>query len=316
MPRKPRIHFPGAIYHSILRGNNRRNIFFSNEDRLQFYSLLEEGISRFRYHIHAFCLMTNHVHLLIEISDITLSKIMQNLSFRYAQWINKKLNQIGHLFQGRYKAILVQNQDYLVHLCRYIHLNPLKAKLVQNLADYPWSSHQTYLGKEELNWVTTQEILSLIQQLPNHLSTYQKFIEDTSQNWDKEPIFSTTLDEEFIITDKVILKYQSSQQPRQCSLPLECVIEIVSETLKIEKFKILSASMQHNITKARALVAIFGQRYSNVSLQELAILFNRDASTISHGIYNHQIRCQHNEKDSDILREIQEKIKKVAKLQV
>jgi len=113
MPRKARMtHFSGAIYHVILRGNNRQNIFFSPEDRYYIYSLFQEGTLRFGYHIHAFCLMINHMHLLIEVAAIPLGKIIQNLAFRYAQWSNRKLNKVGHLFQGRYKAILVQDQNY------------------------------------------------------------------------------------------------------------------------------------------------------------------------------------------------------------
>ncbi len=89
MARKPRIHYPGAFYHVILRGNNKQQIFFSDQDREHFYSLLQDGILRFDYRIHAFCLMTNHVHLLVQIGTVTLAKIMQNLCFRYTQKINK-----------------------------------------------------------------------------------------------------------------------------------------------------------------------------------------------------------------------------------
>ena len=226
MPRKPRVHFPGAIYHSILRGNNRRNIFFSDEDRQKFYSLLEEGVSRFAYRIHAFCLMTNHIHLAIEISDIPISKIMQNLAFRYAQWINKKFNQVGHLFQGRYKAILVQNQSQLVDLCRYIHLNPIKAKMVENLDDYPWSSHLTYLGKEQLSWVITTEVLSLISQSFSNNVNYLEFIKNSPQSQeDKKPMIFTSLLHELTTTCRL----------NQKILTLDEVVNTVSQILKIEK---------------------------------------------------------------------------------
>ena len=106
MARKPRIHYPGAVYHVMLRGNGGQDIFFCHSDRVCLYSLLQEGIAKYKYRVHAFCLMTNHLHLLIQIAEIPLSKIIQNISFRYTRYINKTQKKTGHLFQGRYKAIL------------------------------------------------------------------------------------------------------------------------------------------------------------------------------------------------------------------
>lgn len=316
MPRKARMmHFPGAIYHTILRGNNRQNIFFSKEDRYHLYSLFEEGILRFGYRIHAFCLMTNHIHLLIEIADIPLEKIMQNLAFRYAQWSNKKMNRVGHLFQGRYKAILVQNQNYLIDLCRYIHLNPLKANLVENLADYLWSSHRTYVGKEQLSWVTTEYILSLINKIFNGTINYSIFIENFSNETDRKQIFYMSEKEECVITDDIVLKYQFSSDHRSIRLELNTIIDIVCEIMKIERSQIFSKSMRHIDSKARTLISIFTQRFSSISLRELGILFNRDASTISHAIYRWQIKFQKNKKNMEIYNIIQETLLKVSKSQ-
>ena len=146
MARKSRIHIPGGFYHVLLRGNSGQEIFFSKEERYRFYLLIQEGISRFNYRVHAFCLMSNHVHLAIQVSDVPLSKIMQNLSFRYTLWINKQQKRMGHLFQGRYKAIIVNHESYLIGLVRYIHLNPVRAGIVKRALDYPWSGHRTYIG--------------------------------------------------------------------------------------------------------------------------------------------------------------------------
>jgi REP element-mobilizing transposase RayT len=101
MARKPRLHVPGGLYHVILRGNARQDIFFSPQDRRFFYELLQDGVSRFGYRIHAFCLMTNHVHLALQTGDQILSAGMQNLSFRYTRYANSRLQRVGHLFQGR-----------------------------------------------------------------------------------------------------------------------------------------------------------------------------------------------------------------------
>jgi len=154
MARKPRLHVPGALYHVIWRGNEQRQVFFDEDDCYRFYALLEEGVSRFGYRVHGFCLMPNHVHLALQAGKDSLSRSMQNLAFRYTQATNRKLGRSGHLFQGRYKALLVDRDAYLLELVRYIHLNPVRARLVADLADYPWSGHQAYLGKVALPWLT------------------------------------------------------------------------------------------------------------------------------------------------------------------
>ena len=108
MARKQRVHYPAALYHVIIRGNARQEIFFDDVDRSRFYLLIQEGLERYEHRIHAFCLMTNHIHLAIQVGDMPLSRIMQNISFRYTQWINWWYKRSGHLFQGRFKAVLVK----------------------------------------------------------------------------------------------------------------------------------------------------------------------------------------------------------------
>lgn len=164
MARKPRLHIPGATYHVILRGNAREDIFFEDDDRYRFYLLLQEGVERFGHRIHAFCLMTNHIHLAVQVGDVPLSKIMQNVSFRYTRWINWRKNRTGHLFQGRHKAFLVDADEYLLQLVRYIHLNPVRVGLAKLPGDYRWSSHGAYIGKEKLPWLATD--LTLAQFAP------------------------------------------------------------------------------------------------------------------------------------------------------
>ena len=150
MARKPRIHLPGGFYHVILRGNSGQPVFFTDEDCCRFYLLLQEGTCRFGYRIHAFFLMTNHIHLVIQVGAIPLSRGMQNLSFRYARWINWRKKRTGHLFQGRYKAVLVDGDSYLLELIRYIHLNPVRAGMVTDPEEYLLSGHRAYLGIENL----------------------------------------------------------------------------------------------------------------------------------------------------------------------
>ncbi len=141
MARKPRVHVPGGIYHVMLRGNGGQDIFFIPEDRDELYRLVAEGTARFEYRVHAYCLMTNHLHLAIEVGRVPLSRGMQNLAFRYTRWIHRREKRTGHLFQVRDRALLIDREAYLLELVRYIHLNPVRAGLVSDPLDYPWSSH-------------------------------------------------------------------------------------------------------------------------------------------------------------------------------
>jgi REP element-mobilizing transposase RayT len=143
----------------MLRGNGGQDIFFAKADRRRFYELLAEGTARFGTRVHGFCLMTNHLHLVLQVGDTPLSRAMQNLSFRYTRFLNARRRRIGHLFQGRYKAILVEADSYLLELVRYVHLNPLRAGLVERPEDWAWSGHLAYLGRERLDWLTTDLVL-------------------------------------------------------------------------------------------------------------------------------------------------------------
>lgn len=160
MARPPRIHYPGALYHVMLRGNGGADIFFDRNDRYHLYLLLQAGIAKYGHRLHAFCAMSNHLHLAVQVAEVPLSKIMQNVAFRYTRWINRKQGKMGHLFQGRYKAILVDQDAYLLALTRYIHLNPVRAGLVKDPSAYPWSGHRAYVGRESLPWLTTDWVLS------------------------------------------------------------------------------------------------------------------------------------------------------------
>ena len=160
MVRKPRIWFPGAKYHITSRGNRKESIFYDNEDRLKYTELLAETQKRFPFYIYTYCLMTNHIHLQIETIDHTPSQIMKYLHTKYAKYFNKRHELIGHVFQERYGSVLIDNLDYELDVSKYIHLNPLKANLVEKLEDYAWSSYRAYVFQEERPIVQTDKILS------------------------------------------------------------------------------------------------------------------------------------------------------------
>jgi putative transposase len=161
MARPLRIAFPGAFYHVTARGNERKAVFKSIRDRQKFLEYLETATQRYQAVIHAYCLMDNHYHLLLETPSGNLSQIMRHINGAYTTYFNVKRARAGHLFQGRYKAILVQKDEYAKELSRYIHLNPVRAKLAETPDKYEWSSYNFYIGaKRAPNWLHRDFILS------------------------------------------------------------------------------------------------------------------------------------------------------------
>jgi len=165
--RKPRIEYPGALSHVIARGNQRQNVFLDAGDHVRYLKLLGEHLEGRGFVLYAYCLMSNHVHLLIEQqSEYPLSKYMQRLQSAYTSFFNRKHGKSGHLFQGRYKAILVDKDSYLMELVRYIHLNPQRAGMDKADA-YPWTSHRQYIGKDRdpLAPVKTATVLPMFSKI-------------------------------------------------------------------------------------------------------------------------------------------------------
>lgn len=147
MSRPLRIEFPGALYHLTARGNARENIFLDDEDRLRFLDLLAKEIDQQRWRCYAYCLMSNHYHLLIETPQPNLTRGMRRLNGVYTQAFNRRHTRVGHVLQGRYKSIIVDRDSYLLELARYIVLNPVRAKMVKRVGDWPWSSYRATLGE-------------------------------------------------------------------------------------------------------------------------------------------------------------------------
>lgn len=146
MARPLRIEFPGAIYHLTSRGDRREPIFEDDEDRNLFLSLVGHAMSRYDAAVLAYCLMDNHYHLVVQTRQGNLSRLMQRLNGAYTQAYNRRHNKVGHLFQGRYKAILVDQDTYLLEVCRYVELNPVRARLIRNPANWRWSSYRAHAG--------------------------------------------------------------------------------------------------------------------------------------------------------------------------
>jgi len=160
MARPLRLEFAGALYHVTARGDRREPIYEDDEDRGAFLDIFGTVIEDFNWVGHAYCLMGNHYHLLIETPDANLAKGMRQLNGSYTQWSNRHHRRVGHLFQGRYKAILVDKDAYLLELCRYIVLNPVRARLVRSAGLWPWSSYRAMLGTQEApKWLSVEALL-------------------------------------------------------------------------------------------------------------------------------------------------------------
>ena len=159
MARPLRIEFAGALYHLTARGNAQQDIFIHDDDRYDFLEMLSRANDRYHWLCHAYCLMSNHYHLLIETRQPTLSKGMKYINGLYTQRFNRRYRRVGHVFQGRYKSILVESDPYLLELARYIVLNPVRARMVRSAKDWPWSSYQATAGLKaadsclETDWV-------------------------------------------------------------------------------------------------------------------------------------------------------------------
>lgn len=175
MARPLRIEFAGALYHVTARGNAQEDIYRDDEDRQQFLILLSNTVNRYNWYCHAYCLMGNHYHLLIETNMPTLSKGMKLLNGTYTQYFNRQHQRVGHVFQGRFKAILVQKDSYLQELARYIVLNPVRARIVRHAKDWRWSSYRATAGYDKSNaCLTTDWILAEFSKSKNVAQQYYR----------------------------------------------------------------------------------------------------------------------------------------------
>jgi REP-associated tyrosine transposase len=180
MTRPLRIEFAGALYHVTSRGDRCDDIYEDDTDRKQFIEVLAEVCDRFNWVVHAYCLMSNHYHLLIETPDGNLSKGMRQLNGVYTQRFNRCHKRVGHVFQGRYKSIIVQKESYLVELARYIVLNPVRAQMVRSAKDWSWSSYRATSGQTKgPDWLSTDWLLSAFgRRKSNAMKLYRAFVSE------------------------------------------------------------------------------------------------------------------------------------------
>lgn len=284
MARKPRIHYPTALYHVILRGNGGQDIFFSQEDRFRFYLLLQEGIERYRHSIHAFCLMTNHIHLVIQVGDIALARIIQNISFRYTRWVNWRRGRTGHLFQGRYKAVLVDADSYLLELTRYIHLNPVRSGIVREPENYPWSGHRAYLGLESIPWLTMDWVLSMFSTNNKRARrAYGKFVEEGKSGGHQREYGGGSEMDSRLLGDEIFIDkvFGQSHETRKRKVTAGEIVSCVCQRFSVNEQMLSGLGKDRKLSRVRAIAAWLVLDSGVLTLAELSKRVNRDPSTLS-----------------------------------
>ena len=291
MTRKPRLHVPGGAYHVVLRGNGGQDIFFADADRRHFYRLIDEGRQRFDYRVHGFCLMRNHAHLVIQVGEEALPRPLQNLSARYTGWVNRRQARRGHLFQGRYKALLVDADSYLLALVRYVHLNPVRANLVKSAETYPWSGQRAYLGLESLPWLTTDWVLGQFgQRLAGARAGYRAFVRDGAAEGHREE-FHRGPDDARVLAGEGFLERVLRPEDKQKRPPdLGSIVERVCAAYRIDERDLAGASRRRLFSEARGVVGYLAVQSGAATLTSLAGRYNRDLATLSRAVRRIELR--------------------------
>ena len=283
MARKPRIHFPGAVYHVIMRGNAGQNVLQEDQDYLRFYRLIEEGQKRYAHRIHAFCLMPNHVHIVIQVGETPLSRIIQNLSQRYTLWINRKHEKSGHVFQGRYKAIVIDVDSYLLELIRYIHLNPVRAGLVSLPEHYPWSSDKSYTDEIKHSWLTTDWVLSKFSDNRTLArKRYKKFLYEGLGERRRIEFHHGTAEGRILGNDRFLEATLEKANQRTVKSPdIERIIRQVCRHFKIKETDMVTAGKSRKTASARAILSWLVRESNTLKLTDLSRRLKRDVSGLS-----------------------------------
>ena len=310
MARSLRIVYPGAFYHVTSRGNEGKNIFKSKRDREQFLEYLESASFRYDAVIHAFCLMGNHYHLLLETPSANLSQIMRHINGAYTTYFNIKHKRAGHLFQGRFKAILVDKDAYAKELSRYIHLNPVRAKIVEVLEKYEWSSYQYYIGlKKGPSWLKKDFILGYFgSNIKKASSEYKKFVRSLLKKEYDSPfaqvVGSTLLGDnvfvDFIKTNYLPDKKKSKDIPALKSFSRKFGLD--------EIFDIVDIELNMEPALARNVKMYLARRYSGKLLKDIAKYFNIGDSGVSQAARRVSMNIRENRKLKKTIEQIEEKL--------
>jgi len=254
--------------------------------------------------------MGNHVHLVIQVGEISLSRIMQNLSFRHTIWINARKKRVGHLFQGRFKALLVDEDSYLLELIRYIHMNPVRAGMVVHPNAYAWSSHAAYLGEEALPWLESQFVLAQFsKRIDSARERYADFMDQGIHEAYRSGFHCGASDSRVVGDDDFVQRIVAEDAVDvQCALS-DC-IDVVCRCYKLETSVLSERSRMRRPAEARAVVAWVMQRYGAESLSAVAKCFCRDVSTMSTAVRGLEEKMK---KSDDLRKRIKQIERKITK---
>lgn len=298
MARPLRVEYAGAYYHVINRGNNKENIFLNDRDREKFIEYLGKASERFSIVIHTYCLMSNHFHLLVETPEPNLSAAMQWINVSYATYFNRKRGRHGHLFQGRFKAILIDADEYLKQLSRYIHLNAVRAKIVSAPSEYKWSSYSYYIGKRKApEFIETDWILSNFGKIKKEAKrNYKAFVEGVDIQSLENP--SRHVTEGFILGNLDFIKWvkdnflstriDNKEIPQLKKLKpkveLETVLQAVCKEFGCSEEQIIIKGRKNN--KAREVAIHIARDMSGMSCTDLGKYFGGVSGALITMMYN------------------------------
>jgi REP element-mobilizing transposase RayT len=275
MPRRPRVHVAGAFYHVTLRGNHRQAIFRHDADRSTLNAIVAEQIQKFEARLHAYCWMSNHLHLLVQVSDTPLGRPMQHISACYARWFQSTLPTTGHLFERRYHATLVDVESYLLEVVRYIHLNPVRAELVKDPSEYRWSSHGVYLGERREPWITTNFVLGMLS--PTGAGAKSAYREFVLQGVNSTGSSSRSTQD----GDDTVLVQSIRTDPLERLIASEC------HELGVQPAELAATGRDRRLARVRAVIVQKAVAQQLTSLAAMARRFNRDESSLRESVQRH-----------------------------
>lgn len=289
MARPLRIEYPGAWYHVMNRGANRKFIFNSDEHRKLFLTLLEEIIRLYSIEIHSYCLMGNHYHLLVKTLLPNLGKAMQYLNGVYTQKFNQLEKSDGSLFRGRYKAILIQDNYYLVYVSRYIHLNPFVAKLCESPDQYLWSSYFVYLNKNQHSFVTTTTIVEAAGDIENYKKFMDQGIDEELNKFYGQAMIPTVLGDSIFkknSLEKAKILHIENARPdvkRITTLPdITKIVETVAIVYGVNTEHVMLFGRQKNVPRLSAIY--LSKIIGKYSYSMIAAYFNTTADAIRNSV--------------------------------
>jgi len=301
MARHLRIQFCGGLYHVISRGNEKRDIFRDNRDRNHYLEILSRYKAELEFNLYCYVLMPNHTHLLIETPLGNIAKIMLCVNTSYATYFNKRHNRVGHLFQGRYKSIIVEKENYLLQLIRYIHLNPLRAGIAERLEEYRWSSHRTYLsGLDKTELIRVDSVLLHFGgSLRESIRGYRDFMSSLPGDRDIEIRDGMFIGEDEFVEDMAKkMRLNDSKTPsrrvEKGTISLNRIVAILSREGGLPAAEI-RFSRRRNATQVRDMAIWIARKLSGKTLRELGEYFGgMRYQTVSKAIQkierNHRLR--------------------------